>query len=178
MTKTLEATAPATEGLTYLTKETAHFSRSAGGLLALTLTVGKSERHFDRVVVFRAFPLTSPFEFLSVRDARDTAKELGLIRSIADLDEEGERLVRRELESRYFIPAILRIYSMHRRGSIYLDVETDIGRRTISFRGDASAIRTLDDGRVIISDLEGNSYQIPDPAALDKASYRRIEIYL
>jgi hypothetical protein len=178
MTKTLESNAPVTEGLTYLTKETAQFSRSAGGLLSLTLTSGKSERHFDRVVVFRAFPLTSPFEFLSVRDARDTAKELGLIRNIADLDEEGERLVRRELESRYFIPTILRIPSVHRKGSVFIDAETDIGRRTFAFRADASAIRTLDDGRVIISDLEGNTYQIPDPNALDKASYRRIEIYL
>lgn len=176
--KTLEAKASVTEELVYLTRETAQFSRSAGGLLSLTLTAGRSERHFDRVIVLRAFPLTSPFEFLSVRDARDTARELGLIRSVGDLDEESEHLVRRELENRYFIPAILRIHAVHRKGAIFVDAETEIGRRTFMFRPDGTAIRTLDGGCVIISDMEGNTYRIPDPGALDKASYRRIEIYL
>ena len=29
-----------------------------------------------------------------------------------------------------------------------------------------------------ISDMDGNTFQIPDPDALDKASLRRLEVYI
>ena len=41
-----------------------------------------------------------------------------------------------------------------------------------------SNIRTLEDGRVFIHDIDGNCFQIPDPTKLDKASLKKIEIYM
>ena len=162
----------------YLTGENARFYASEGGLLSLTVKNEKGEHEYERVIVLRAFPLTAPEEYLSVRDPKDTKQEIGMIRNIADLDEASEELVREELEARYFVPTITRIHSLHRRGTLYFDVETDRGRRTIMLRDDISGIRVLDGGCVFMTDLEGNNYKIPDPAALDKASYRKIEIYL
>ena len=162
----------------YLTGENARFHASEGGLLSLTVKNEKGEHEYERVIVLRAFPLTAPEEYLSVRDPKDTKQEIGMIRNIADLDEASEELVREELETRYFVPTITRIHSLHRRGTLYFDVETDRGRRTIMLRDDISGIRVLDGGCVFMTDLEGNNYKIPDPAALDKASYRKIEIYL
>lgn len=162
----------------WLKEENAVFSRSAGGLLALTVKTPEGEVYYERVIVLRAFPLTSPDALLSVRQPRGERREIGMIRHIGDLDEGSEELVRQELSSRYFIPRIERIHSLHRRGALYIDAETDLGRRTLMLRNDTSAIRTLLGGRVILTDMEGNNYEIPDPEALDKASYRRIETYL
>ena len=41
-----------------------------------------------------------------------------------------------------------------------------------------SNIRVLEDGRIFINDIDGNSFEIPDPKKLAPASYRKIEMYL
>lgn len=168
-----------TESALWLKEDNAHFHRSAGGLLALTVNEADgTTREYERVIVLRTFPLTSPDELLSVREPRGARAEIGMIRHIGDLDEESEELVHEELAARYFIPQILRVHSVHRRGIIYIDADTDLGRRTMMLQNASSGFRTLDGGRVIITDAEGNNYEIPDPAALDKASYRKIEVFL
>lgn len=166
------------EKIHYLNAENARFHISEGGLLSLTLKEDGREREYERVAVFRAFPLTSPDAYLSVREPRDDKREIGMIRALSELDEASEELVRRELQARYFVPTVTKIHSLHRRGALYFDLETDLGRRTVMLRDDMSGIRVLDGGRVFMTDMEGNNYEIPDPTALDKASYRRIEIYL
>ena len=154
------------------------FSPSRGGLLSMTLTDEEGEHVFDRVIVLRAVPLTSPDEFLSVREPTGGREELYMIRRLSELDEESARLVSEELASRYYIPRITRIYSLHRRRMFFLDAETDLGRRKITMQGHAGAVRLLEDGRVLLSDLDGNLYEIPDPKALSKADYRKIEVLL
>ena len=177
--KTLEAdkkTAPSP----YLDPEGLRFHRSRGNLLALTLTTPEGEEvSYDRVIVLRAFPLTAPDEYLSVREPIEGKHEIGMLRSLAALDEESERLVREELEGRYFLPLITRIHSLHRRrGIIYLDVDTEHGRRKLTLRDGLNSVRVLDCGRVLFTDVDGNTLEIPDPRALDKPSYRRIEVFL
>ena len=101
-----------------------------------------------------------------------------MIRYISDLDEESERLVLRELAKRYYVPKITHIHSLHRRRAVYLDAETDLGRRRITLRDSVGSVRPLDDGRVLLTDIEGNTFEIPDPKELDKASYKKIEVLL
>lgn len=162
----------------YLTSENAFFHASPGGLLAMTLRDGSTEHDYDRVIVLRSFPITSPDEFLSVREPKEGKKEIGMIRHLSDLDEASEALVAEELARRYFVPKILKIHSLRRRGAVYVDAETDVGRRLFLLRDDVSSIRLAEDGRVFFTDMEGNSYVIEDPTRLDRASYRRISIFL
>ena len=78
-----------------------------------------------------------------------------------------------------FVPHITKIHSLHRRrGVIYIDAETDLGRRRIALRDGLHSVRILDCGRVLFTDVDGNTLEIPDPGALDKASYRKIEVFL
>ncbi len=171
--KTLQNTAVSDDTVPYV-----RFSPSRGGLLSMTLYDKEGEHHYDRVIVLRAFPLTAPDEFLSVREPMGKREELFMIRRLSDLDEQSARLVAEELASRYYIPKITRIYSLHRRRMIFLDAETDLGRRKITMQGHVGAVRLLEDGRVLLSDLDGNLYEIPDPRALSKADYRKIEVLL
>ena len=63
-------------------------------------------------------------------------------------------------------------------GQNYWDVVTDAGNFSFVVRNSGSNIRTLEDGRVLIFDIDGNCFEIPDPDKLDKASYKKIEMYL
>lgn len=167
-----------------LTPQNARFYRSKGNLISLELTVeGKEPEFFERVVIYRSFPITNPDEFLSVREPDNKKKgrgrEIGMIRRITDFDEATAMLFLEELDRRYFCPQLLRILSVKEKfGYSYWDAETTAGHVTFILNNPFSNIRVLEDGRIFINDIDGNSFEIPDPNKLDPASYRKIEIYL
>ncbi len=167
-----------------LTPENATFSRSKGGLISLDLHVeGKDPEFFERVVMLRSFPVTNPDEFLSVREPdskkQGRGKEIGMIRRITDFDEETRALFLEELDRRYFSPILQKITSVKEKfGYSYWDADTSAGHVTFILNNPFSNIRVLEDGRVYINDIDGNSFMIPDPKKLDSASFRKIEIYL
>lgn len=167
-----------------LTPENAVFTRSAGNLISLTLKKEDGEEEFfERVILLRAFPMTCPDEFLIVREADgkggDRGKEIGSIRYMSDFDEQTCRLFLEELDRRYFTPEILKISSIKDKfGYLYWDSDTTAGHIVFILNNPFSNVRQLEDGRVFIYDIDGNSFCIPDTSKLDPASLRRIEIYL
>ena len=167
-----------------LTVDNARFYRSGGGLISLELKGedGKFEV-FERVVAIRSFPITDPDAFISIREPdsaqHEKGAEIGIIPDINAFDAESVSLLREELERRYFTPKILKIYSMKEKlGHYYWEVNTDAGKFSFVLRNAGANIRTLEDGRVLIFDIDGNCFEIPDTDKLDKASYRKIEVYL
>lgn len=166
-----------------LTPENATFFRSRGGLVSLMLrNEDGTEETFERVAVIRAFPITNPDDFLSVREpgkGGGRGDEIGLIETITLFDEDTVALLNEELNRRYFIPEITRIYSMKEKyGYHYTEAQTSAGRVQFVMNNPSNNIRTLEDGRVLITDTDGNCFCLPDPSKLDKQSYRIIEIYL
>ena len=167
-----------------LTQENAKFFRSEGGLVSLTLTnEDGSEEFFERVLPIRSFPITEPEEFISIREpeTKDKGKgdEIGMIRRMSDFPEDVQALLREELSRRYFTPEILKIFSVKEKfGYSYWEVQTSSGKISFVMTTPSSNIRTLEDGRVFIHDIDGNCFAITDPARLDKASFRHIEIYM
>lgn len=166
-----------------LTPENAHFTASQGGMISLTVQGEEGEEFFERVVVLRSFPVTAPDEFLSVRepDTRQKGRgsEIGMIRYLSDFDEATRALINAELDLRYFTPTIQKIISVKDKfGYSYWEAETTAGRVSFVLNNPFSQIRVLEDRRIYISDMDGNSFVIPDPTALDRASYRRIEVYI
>ena len=117
-----------------LTPDVARFYRSAGDLISLDVTLENGEtEHYERVVPVRAFPITDPEEFISIKepDSKETGKgrEIGMIRRLADLDGETVALIREELSRRYFTPEIKRITSVKEKfGYSYWDAETSAGK--------------------------------------------------
>lgn len=167
-----------------LTQENAKFFRSEGGLVSLTLTnEDGSEEFFERVLPIRSFPITEPEEFISIREpeTKDKGKgdEIGMIRRMSDFPDDVQALLREELSRRYFTPEILKIFSVKEKfGYSYWEVQTSSGKISFVMTNPSSNIRTLEDGRVFIHDIDGNCFAITDPAKLDKASFRHIEIYM
>ena len=167
-----------------LTPENAEFTRSNGGLVSLKLTnADGSSEFFERVLPIRSFPITDPDEFISIRepDSKDKGKgdEIGMIRILSDFDSASQALLGEELQRRYFTPQISRIFSVKDKfGYSYWEVQTSAGKVSFVMNNPSSNIRTLEDGRVFIHDIDGNCFEITEPEKLDKASYRHIEIYM
>ena len=167
-----------------LTPENAWFSPSEGGLISLKIINAEGEEEFfERVVIRRSFPVTSPDEFLSVREPDTRAKgrgaEIGMIRNIHIFDQKTVDLINAELDIRYFTPTISRITSAKEKfGYNYWEAETSAGKVSIVLNNPFSNIRVLEDGRIYIFDMDGNCFLIPDPTKLDRLTYRTIEIYL
>ena len=167
-----------------LTPENAKFTRSAGNLISLEVTQpsGKVE-FFERIVPIRAFPITSPDKFIAIREP-DTqlngrGAEIGIIETLECFPAEMADMINDELGRRYFTPCIKKIHSFHEKfGYCYWDVTTTAGRVEFIMSNPTNSIRTLEDGRVFMYDIDGNCFTIEDPAKLDKHSYKKVEIYL
>ena len=167
-----------------LTPYNASFFRSEGGLVSLKLkNENGEEEFFERVLPIRSFPITEPEEFISIREpeTKDKGKgdEIGMIRRMSDFPDDVQSLLREELSRRYFTPELLKIFSVKEKfGYSYWEVQTSSGKISFVMTNPSSNIRTLEDGRVFIHDIDGNCFAITDPSKLDKASFRHIEIYM
>jgi hypothetical protein len=138
--------------------------------LRLTLSDGGE---YAKIDVIRSFPLTSPQRFIMLVD-RD-GEEIGIIDNLAELDKESIRVVKAELAKSYFVPEILRINSLDEDyGVPRWDVETDRGPRRFQLRSRRDS-RLLEAGRVLIQDIDGNRYAVPDYRMLDARSQALIE---
>ncbi len=151
------------------------FTETAGGLLTLKLD-GEDK---GQVNVIRTFPFTDSDSFLSVRVADDKQQELGLIESLSDFDPDTVKIITRQLEMRYFMPQILKIYSIKEEyGHTYWYVLTDKGEcRFTSPSGSAGAVMRKEN-RAIIRDCDQNRYEIKDVTKLTAKELKKLDLYL
>lgn len=145
------------------------------------LPEGKILKVADRIFLSRAFPFDMPFDYISVLDK--DKKEIGFIRSINDFDEPQRTLLKNELDTKYYTPTIKRILSVKERyGFSYWKTECEFGEKSFTlqdtFRSIIKASNPDGSERVFILDVDGNRYEIPCIEALDRQSYKKIELYL
>jgi len=144
-----------------------HFFRHGD---ALRLTIA-GDRTLLKVTVLRTFPLSDPSHFYSVRDSSN--KELGLISDPSALDAEGRKLVERDLERRYLVPAVRKIVNAQERfGTVDWVMDTDRGQVKLTTRNLRENVQRPAPGRIIITDVDGNRFDIRDIEALDPESQR------
>ena len=167
--------------VTYITKDNAKFEKSSD-FIKMTATLPNEdgvaeEKTWDRIFLHRAFPFDFPYAYISVLDA-DT-KELGMISSVDDFDEETASLLRAELERKYYTPVIKKILSVKDKfGYSYWKVETEEGEIEFTMRDTFSNLLKVGGTRIFASDIDGNRYEIPDIEALDHKSFKKIELFL
>ena len=142
---------------------------------------GKMEKVADRIFLSRAFPFDMPYDYISVLDK--DKKEIGFIRSLDDFDDPDKTLLLHELEAKYYTPVIKKILSVKERyGFSYWKCECEFGEKSFTlqdtFRSIIKATNAGGTERVYILDVDGNRYEIPDVEALDRQSYKKIELYL
>ena len=148
------------------------------GFLAMQYKDGDEEKTLERVFLHRAFPFELLWKYISVLG--DDGKEKGVIYDINDFSEEITVLIKTELERKYYSPTVKSIDSLKERyGFSYWKV-TLSDERSLNFTMQdtfRNIIRVGEDGAILL-DVDGNRFVIKSIAALDRKSYRKIELYL
>jgi hypothetical protein len=153
--------------------QTLLFYKNSHGFLCLK--VGETDHR--RVKLARILPFSEPYRYISV--ATMESKEIGILKDVADLSEEQAAIVREELAHRYYCPVVTEILSIKEKmGYFYFDVKISEHKKLFAVKDISKSIKMLDEQSIIITDVDGNRYQISDVWAIDSKSRRRIEPYL
>ena len=126
--------------LRYLTKENAKFERTPGGFVKLTY----KDKTYDRISVYRTFPVTMPDEFISIREADEKAREIGVVEKLSDLEPETAKMLKEQLDLRYFTPEITKILDIKTEyGYGYFHVMTTYGECRFTIHNGGSSVISL-----------------------------------
>ena len=159
------------------TKE-AVFYTTEGGFAGLRYK-GEDYKH---IVLRRIMPIDQPLHYISVADQEN--KEIAIIKSVTELANEQREIVENELDNRYYSPQVLEIMSVKDKlGYVYMEMRlrNKQGKeydKSCAVKDVSRNIRMLSSNSVIIFDVDGNRYVIPDLNALSKQSLRRLDTYL
>ena len=137
----------------------------------------KTETYEGRAHLCREFPFELEWEFISVMNEEQA--EVGIIKSVSLFEGAGEELLRTELRRRYYAPVIDKILGVKERyGFSYWRVHTAEGNVNFTLHDTYRSIIRASHNRVVLLDVNGNRFEIPDVASLDRKSYKKIELYL
>lgn len=162
--------------LTYLEPASLDFSLSENGILSLDY----QGEHYETIQVTRLFPFQYPDGMISIAvPGEDGNRELGILQEIASLPPDQQTQLRDYLRYKYFIPNIQKIGKIEEKlGYVYMDITTELGKKTICIADVTSNLRLVQEKRVNIVDVQGNRYCIEDIHALSRENRQKIELYI
>ena len=162
-------------GVRLMTAENAVFTRTPGGFLALEF----EEETYPRIAVHRCFPFSEPTRYISIREPEGDGKEIGLIEDITTLPEEIQSLLAEQMELRYFTPHIRHIHDIKEEyGYSYWSVTTDRGRCRFTVRFGAGSVIPIGGGRYLVTDIDGNRFEIPNVDALTAKEMKKLDLFI
>ncbi|MBC7806661.1 MAG: DUF1854 domain-containing protein [Akkermansiaceae bacterium] len=161
--------------LILLTPASARLFRSAPESATVRLTVENDpslspDRSYRQVRIARAFPFANPDKYIGLRDGAD--KDIGTFVTLDGIDKESRQIITEELERRYFLPVWKRtVRILDKYGIVEWEMETDRGIRTYLLRNIKDSVQHLSFNRVLVTDPDGNRFEIADTSILDPRSY-------
>ena len=161
--------------IVYLTPENCSFEKTDGGFLSANFNGEK----IDKISVRRCFPFTLPDEYISIRHGDEKAEEIGIIRALSNFGEDTVKHLTLQMDMRYFTPQITRILNTRDEyGYGYFDVMTDKGAVRFTIHMHGNPVARLSETRFIITDIDGNRFEIPNLSLLPVADQRKIDLYI
>ena len=131
----------------------------------------KDDRCYLSVKAVFAAPLSYPNAYISLID--DKGEEICMLPSLDNLDEGTCEVIQKEITKRYLSAVIYKIHAIRSEfGVSYWDVQTDRGEREFVVEENPNQFIWLSETRVLIIDVDGNRFDIPDYAQLDAHSIR------
>ncbi len=159
-------------GTVYYTEDNAEFINKDG-----YITIKQEGCEEKRVLLHRLFPYDEKDSYISVLDTEQN--ELGMILSLEDFKGASRVALEAELARKYYIQKITGVAAIKdRHGFTHWTVNTPDGKAEFTLHDTYRSIFRVDNDRLIITDVDGNRYCIESVAAMDSASYKRIELYL
>lgn len=162
--------------LRFINKENATFQRTEGGFVSLEY----EGKRYDRVGVYRTFPFTDPDHYISIREADEKAREIGVILDVwEDLSKEEAQMLKEQMDLRYFTPVIQKIIDIKEEyGYAYFHIITEFGECKFTIQMSGGSVVSLSEERILITDLDGNRYEIPDISKLSAAELKKLDLFI
>ncbi|MBS1705759.1 MAG: DUF1854 domain-containing protein [Armatimonadetes bacterium] len=133
----------------------------------LRLTVG--DRSWHTVVPTWASPLTYPGKYVSLLDGKN--QEIALVPELSQLSKESREALEEELRRRYLTAQIEKIeFARTEWGATYWTVTTNRGRREFVTQSLSENAQWLGPGHILLTDVDGNKFELRDVEALDPSS--------
>ena len=133
------------------------------------LAVNVGDQAYSDIEIFRAFPLSDSSHYWGLIDS--TGADIGVIARPEELDENSRAVAQAALHRRYFVPIVSRVVEVTEDfGSIFWTVESDRGDHKYHVRGMKDNMVELTTNRIMITDVDGNRFEIPDVSKLDRKS--------
>ena len=149
------------------------FFKNKNGFLVLEL----NSKNMGRVKLSRSYPFSKPTEYICISDLED--KEIGILRDITELDNASLELAKEELETRYFCPTITEIKSIKEKmGHFYFETKIGVKDRNFTVKNITRNVRFAGEDTLLIFDMDGNRYVMPEFSKTDAKSKRLLEPYL
>jgi len=142
----------------------------------LRLTIDE-EKSYITVKPVWAAPLSHPNRYLALLDGK--GQEIVTLPDPTELSEESWLAVQEELRQRYLTATVTAV--AHARvefGATYWSVETDRGPRDFVTQNLQENAVWLSDDHLLLLDVDGNRFEIPDVNALDARSRAYIHAIL
>ncbi len=159
--------------ISFLNPENCKFSFNLNGFLVLSL----DDEYKGRVKLIRSYPYTLMDEYICVHDIEDN--EIGIVRDLKKLDKASMEAANKELQNRYYCPTVTSVKSIKERmGHFYFETVIDGKDKNFTVRDLTRNLRFANDSTLLIFDVDGNRYIIPNHEKIEKKSRRLIEPYL
>ena len=159
--------------IAFLEPDKCKFSFNQNGFLVLFI----DNESKGRVKLIRSYPYTLTDEYICVHDIEDN--EIGIIRDLKTLDNDSLEATRKELQNRYYCPTITAVKNIKERmGHFYFDVVIDGKDKSFTVRDLTRNLRQANESTLLIFDVDGNRYVIPDQEKIEQKSKRLLEPYL
>ena len=151
----------------------AKFAKTAGGFVSLEL----AGTFYKRVKPIRLFPFTEPDKYIAIHDEKDV--EIGVIEELAQLPKDAVEMLNEQLNMYYFTPVISKIINIKDEyGYAYFHVITDRGECKFAINIGGNAVAKLSENRLLITDLDGNRFEIANVQALSVKEQRKLDLFL
>lgn len=158
----------------YIGPENTEFTQTSGGFISLKI---EPDEFYSRINLYRIFPFSKQNEYISIRDSE--GKEIGIIRSLKQFPAETIELFEVELNRRYFSPIISKVDSIKEEfGYSYWNVQTDAGPKRFTVQRGSNNVIPITDQRILLIDVDGNRFEIPDYRKLDEKHVKIVETIL
>jgi hypothetical protein len=132
------------------------------------------ERSYWDVKVFQAWPLSEPGKHVSFQDGK--GDEILMLEDLSGLDPASREVTEEELRRRYLTARVEAVRHIRTEfGVTYWHVGTDRGERDFVVQSLSESCVWLSPKHVLIVDVDGNRFEIPDFNALDAPSRQHLE---
>lgn len=139
----------------------------------LRLTVGE-DRTYLTVKPVWASPLSYPDKYLSLLDGK--GEEIVTLPEPKALEESSLKAVREEIARRYLTATIDSVSEARCEfGATYWHVETDRGPRDFVTQSLSENVQWLTPTHVLLTDVDGNRFELKDVSKMDERSRRLID---